>query len=71
MIETLAEISISILTIITMWLAGDKHEFAPVMGLIAETGWFVWIISYHHWGLLLLNIVLFVLYARMYKKWRT
>jgi len=70
MIETIAEITISILTIITMWLAGDKSKNAPVMGLIAEAGWFIWIIAYQHWGLLVLNICLIGMYFRMYNKWR-
>jgi hypothetical protein len=69
MIETLAEAGISILTLTTVWMIGDKDKNAPVMGVLAEIAWFMWIISYEHWGLLVLNLPLVVMYIRMYYKW--
>ena len=68
--ETMSEVAISVLTLITVWMAGDKNKKAPAMGIIAEAGWFIWIISYQHWGLLVLNLSLIVLYIRMHFKWK-
>ena len=70
MTETAYEIAISIFTLITIWLCGNKDERAPVMGVISELGWLSWIVIFEHWGLLPLCICLTSMYIRMYVKWR-
>lgn len=60
---------LSALTIWSMFLAGEKKRGAWLIGLINQLLWLVWICATKSWGLLPMNIALWVVYGRNYWKW--
>ena len=59
---------------ITIWmtvLAGNKHRSAWLVGLVNQGLWLAWIIASSTWGLLPMNIALWVAYARNHMRWNT
>jgi len=61
-----------LLSAITVWMtfmAGNMHRSAWLVGLFNQALWLVWIIAAGAWGLLPLNIVLWIVYARNHLKW--
>ena len=61
-----------ILSAITIWmflLAGNKKKSAWIVGLINQLLWIIWIILSASWGLLPMNLALWVVYSRNYIKW--
>ena len=62
---------LSALTIYSMLLAGNKRRGAWVIGLVNQLLWLVWIILAQAWGLLPMNLALWIVYARNYLKWST
>lgn len=61
---------LSAITIYMTLLAGNKHRNAWLVGLLAQALWLVWIIEVRAWGLLPMNIALWIVYARNHCKWR-
>lgn len=61
---------LSALTIYSMLLAGNKKRGAWLVGLINQFLWLAWIILSSAWGLLPMNIALWVVYGRNYLKWK-
>ena len=62
-----------VLSLITIWmtvLAGNLHRYAWLVGLLNQALWLVWIACSQTWGLIPLNIALWVVYARNHMKWR-
>lgn len=62
-----------VLSAITIWmtlLAGNKHRLAWLVGLGNQLLWLVWIIAMSAWGLLPLNIALWIVYGRNHLKWQ-
>ena len=68
--ELMCEVWMSFLTLLTIYLTGDQHKWAPLMGLFAELFWGLWIIVFEHYGLIPLNICLIFMYIRMFFKWK-
>lgn len=60
---------LSAITIYSMLLAGNKKKGAWAVGLVNQFLWLVWIIFSASWGLLPMNIALWVVYGRNYLKW--
>lgn len=61
-----------LLSAITIWmtiLAGNKHKDAWLVGGVNQALWFLWIISVEAWGLLPMNIALWIVYGRNHLKW--
>lgn len=61
-----------LLSVITIWmtvLAGNKHRSAWAVGLANQALWLGWIVASAAWGLLPMNIALWVVYARNHWKW--
>ncbi len=61
-----------LLSVITIWmtvLAGTKHANAWLVGLVNQALWLAWIIASSAWGLLPMNIALWVVYGRNHWKW--
>lgn len=69
MIETLIPYVLSAITIYMFLLAGNKKKSAWLVGLFNQLLWLVWIISIQAWGLLPMNIALWIVYSRNYLKW--
>lgn len=62
-----------LLSAITIWmtlLAGNIHRSAWLVGLFGQLLWLVWIVATGTWGLIPLNIALWIVYARNPMKWR-
>lgn len=62
---------LSALTIATMILAGNKHRHTWALAMGNQVLWSVWIIASSTWGLIPMNIALWVIYARNHLKWGT
>lgn len=61
-----------LLSAITIWmtlLAGNKTRWAWAVGLGNQALWLIWIIVVSAWGLLPMNIALWIIYARNHIKW--
>ncbi len=62
-----------LLSAITIWmtlLAGNLHPRAWLVGLGNQALWLVWIVLSATWGLIPLNIALWVVYWRNHAKWK-
>ena len=62
-----------LLSIITIWMtmmAGNKHRNAWLVGLGNQFLWLIWICAVGAWGLLPMNLALWVVYGRNHLKWR-
>lgn len=60
---------LSAITIYMTILAGNKTRWAWMVGLGNQALWLVWIVASGAWGLLPMNIALWVVYARNHMKW--
>lgn len=61
-----------LLSVITIWmtlLAGNKHPLAWAVGLGNQALWLIWIIVTANWGLLPMNLALWVVYGRNHLRW--
>ena len=61
-----------LLSAVTVWmtlLTGNKTPWAWVVGLGNQALWLVWIFAAEAWGLLPMNVALWVAYARNHWKW--
>lgn len=62
-----------LLSAITIWmtlLAGNLHRSAWLVGLGNQFLWLIWIVVTGTWGLIPLNIALWIVYWRNHMKWR-
>lgn len=62
-----------IMSALTLWmtfLQGNVHPKAWLIGLVNQLLWTVWIVTMEAWGLIPLNIGLWVLYSRNHLKWQ-
>jgi hypothetical protein len=62
-----------LLSAITIWmtlLAGNLHRNAWLVGLGNQLLWLIWIVVTGTWGLIPLNIALWVVYGRNHLKWK-
>lgn len=60
---------LSVITIYTMWQAGNKNKWTWAIGGANQLLWFTWILSASAWGLLPMNIAMCIIYARNHFKW--
>lgn len=61
----------SAITIYMTVLAGNKSKNAWLIGLANQLLWLVWIIATASWGLIPMNIALWIVYARNHMKWKS
>jgi hypothetical protein len=61
---------LSAITIYSMLLAGNKKPHAWLVGLVNQFLWLSWIELSQSWGLLPMNIALWIVYSRNYLKWK-
>lgn len=57
-------------TIYFTLLAGNKKRGAWLLALAGQLLWLVWIITSQSWGLLPMNIGMWIVYSRNYIKWK-
>jgi hypothetical protein len=61
-----------LLSAITIWmtaLAGNKHPSAWLVGLLNQALWLIWITASESWGLVPMNLALWVMYGQNHFKW--
>jgi hypothetical protein len=61
-----------LLSVITIWItlmAGNKHPKAWFVGIISQGLWLIWILASESWGLLPMNIALWIVYTRNHLRW--
>ena len=68
-LETIIPWILSAITIYMFSLAGDKNKWTWLVGLTNQGLWLTWILLSSTWGLLPMNIALWVIYARNHIKW--
>lgn len=61
---------ISALTILHTTLIGNKDVRGWAVALFNQLLWTVWVLVSASWGLLPLNVALWVIYTRNYRKWK-
>ncbi len=61
---------LSAITIWTMFLAGDRKRHTWLVGLGNQALWLLWIVAASAWGLLPMNLALWIVYARNHLKWQ-
>jgi hypothetical protein len=61
---------LSLITIYTMFLAGDRKSYTWLVGLANQGLWLLWIIASSAWGLLPMNLALWFVYGRNHFKWK-
>jgi len=61
---------LSALTILTMYLAGGKSKKTWLIGIANQALWLYWIVITQAWGLIPMNIALWVVYTRNHFKWK-
>lgn len=60
---------LSAITIYMTVLAGNKNRNAWLFGLVNQALWLVWILVSGAWGLLPMNLALWIVYGRNHLKW--
>ena len=60
---------LSLLTGVTMWLAGNKDKRAWIIGIVAQFFWGAFDIQGGAYGLLPVSVMLFVIYGRNLREW--
>lgn len=63
-------LTLSVLTLLTMWLAGNRDPRAWVLGLVNQGLWLLFIVMFGAWGLLPLSLALIVVYGRNLVLWK-
>ena len=66
---TALPIVVSLVTILSMQLAGRKDIRAWMFGIANQGLWLLLILHTKQWGLLILTVVLTVTYAQNYTRW--
>lgn len=61
---------LSAITIYMTLLAGDRHRNTWLIGLLAQALWLAWILAVQAWGLIPMNIALWIVYGRNHLIWR-
>lgn len=60
---------LSLVTIYSMWLAGEKSRKGWGIAIANQVLWLVYILATSAWGLLPMNIALWVVYIRNFRRW--
>ena len=60
---------LSAITVTVMWLAGNKNPLAWKLSLANQCLWLAWIIHERHWGLLPMNLAMFIVASRNIAAW--
>ena len=60
------ELAASFAAIITVWIYGNRSRKAPVVGMLGQILWWWLTISQSMWGLIPLNVIMFIIHIRNY-----
>ena len=62
------ELAASFAAIITVWIYGNRSRKAPVVGMLGQILWWWLTISQSMWGLIPLNVIMFIIHIRNYRR---
>jgi len=60
------ELFASFAAILTVWVYGNRSRKAPLIGMVGQMLWWWLTISQSMWGLVPLNVVMFIIHIRNY-----
>lgn len=60
---------LSAITVYTVVLAGNNNRNAWLISMFNQLLWLIWIVASNTWGLLPMNITLWIAFYRNYMKW--
>jgi len=66
---TIIEFIISITTIISAWYIGNKSVWGQRLGLFANLQWWLYVILFHRWGLVPMELFFTIVTIRNLIKW--
>lgn len=66
----LIPLATSVVTVLGMWLAGNKNVLGWYLGIANQALWLTFIIAFEAWGLLPLLVVLLFVYSRNVYRWK-
>jgi hypothetical protein len=69
MMALITQLLASGLTIVGMYLYGNKSKLGPVAGILAQVPWWIIMIDGSLWGLLPVNGAMLIIHARNLWKW--
>lgn len=62
--------AISVLTVVSIYLAGSRSIFAWILSLFNQALWSIWIFSSPNTEFIPMNLALWVVYLRNYVRWK-
>jgi hypothetical protein len=62
--------TMSCISILTLWMMGDKNKYAPWVGLLSQLTWIFYVCYTKQWGLMLGVVAYTVVHLRNILKWR-
>jgi hypothetical protein len=65
----ITELIISAVTLASGWYIGNKNVWGQRLALIANVGWWFYIIAFQHWGLVPMEIGFTAIVIRNLIKW--
>ena len=57
-------------SLLSLWKMGDKSVWGPILGLLSQVAWGVFIVVTGHWGFAPGWVVFVTVHARNLRKWR-
>ena len=61
--------TMSALSIAMIWLMGNKWKYAPIIGLINQIFWVIYVIDRSEYGLMPMAVAYTIIHARNCYKW--
>jgi hypothetical protein len=60
---------LSIISMVMLWLMGNKNKYAPLIGILSQVLWIYYAISIKQYGLLIGTIGYLIIHIRNAVKW--
>jgi hypothetical protein len=67
--STVTELLISAVTLLSGWWIGNKNVWGQRLAVLANIGWWFYIIAFEHWGLVPMEIGFTIIVVRNLIKW--
>lgn len=63
------ELIISVITIISAWLIGNKSVWGQRLGMLANLCWWFYVLAFGRWGLVPMELMFTIIQIRNLIKW--
>ena len=67
--STITEVSISVITLVSAWFIGNKNVWGQRFGLLANLGWWFYVIAFQRYGLIPMEVFFTIMCVRNLIKW--